>query len=141
MESFSDVLQVVLGAVVTAVLPILTGYVVRLISAGVDKAQAATAKIEDESTRNLVNSLLDSAEKVINNAVLTTNQTFVDSIKQGGNKLSQEQASEAFEKTKSAVLSVLNDDTKKAITDTYSSIDEWLMLKIESAIAELKSAK
>lgn len=138
MELIKDIIQALLGAVVVAAVPVLATNLLKLLSAGVQKIKAGTAKIKDESTRSLINSLLYTAENILIDAVEATNQTFVNSIKSGGSKLTEEQAKIAFNKTKDAVLEVLTEEAKDAIITTYKSIDQWFELKIESAVARNK---
>jgi vacuolar-type H+-ATPase subunit H len=93
--------------------------------------------IEVTTSNQIIKKALDEAEKVIDDCVKTTNQTFVDSIK-GTDKWDKKAMEEAFDKTKDSVLKILSEDTVSVIKDTVESFDAWLKANIESSVATNK---
>lgn len=84
-------------------------------------------KIKDNVTlTEKVNIIKDLIEKV----VVTTNQTFVSALKNTGT-FDENAQKEAFEKTKSTVLSMINDEYKTLITDLFGDFDVFIKSNIE----------
>lgn len=73
-------------------------------------------------------------------AVKMTNQTYVDALKKAG-AFDAEAQKVAFEKTKIAVLGLLNDEAKKAVIDTFGSLEKWIETKVESTVASNKKVE
>lgn len=81
----------------------------------------------------------ENAYDLLVKAVLTTNQTWVDSIKSAGNGLSKEQQEEARQKTIETFKAMLTDEVELAIEKIYGSIDRWIELNLESAVGLAKN--
>lgn len=85
------------------------------------------SKIKDNTTlTEKVNIIKDLIEKV----VVTTNQTFVSALKDAGT-FDEAAQKEAFEKTKSTILSMINDNYKTLITDLFGDFDVFIKSNIE----------
>lgn len=74
-------------------------------------------------------------------AVINTNQTWVDAIKAAEGKLTEEQQEKARQKTIEIFKQMITDNVKLAIEAAYGSIDNWIMLNLESAVGEIKMLK
>lgn len=109
----------VLYTLITVMLPIVLRYVFQLVSAKVAGTQYA----------NAVNAVFSAVDYV--------NQTFVDALKAAGNFDKEAQAI-ALEKAKNAALETMAAGTRKWLEKSYTDLDAWLTVQIESAV---KSAK
>lgn len=122
--TWNDVLikfiEVVCGIVVSVAVPIL-----------VNKLKS---KIQNEQ----VNLLIDRAANLVCQCVMATNQTYVDSLKKSGSFTKEDQAL-AFEKTKAAVVMLLDSEAKTAIVDTFGDLETWIDTAIESNVRECKA--
>ena len=104
----NDILSELLKAVLTVVIPILAGYLVTFI-------QGKSKSIMAGANSTIAKDLVTGAEKIIVDAVQATNQTFVDELKKAG-KFDAAAAEEAFKRTKDAVLKILPQSTKDALS-------------------------
>ena len=93
----------------------------------------AKSKIKDAKVAKYVGRIGD----IIVDAVIATNQTYVDSLKD--KDLFDAAAQKiAFEKTKSIVLALVNSEAKAVIVEAYGDFDAWLISKIESTVGQVK---
>jgi hypothetical protein len=76
---------------------------------------------------------LDMVEKTVTNCVMTTNQTYVDSLKQEG-KFDADAQKIAFDKTLDAVLAILSEDAKLYLTQIFGDLNVYLTNLIESQV-------
>ncbi len=126
---FSEVLNYVLYVVLTVILPVVATYVVNLIKTKIRESNIIAEATKNEDISNLIKDALSD----VMDAVLYTNQTFVDALKEKG-EFSEEAWEEAKTKTYNAALLTISEESKKAITEIYGSFDKWLRLKIESSV-------
>ena len=114
-------------------LGILTAYAVSYLKA---KKEEILAKIETNKTqeqKDLMSKYLDMVEKTVTNCVMTTNQTYVDSLKQEG-KFDADAQKIAFDKTLDAVLAILSEDAKVYLTQIFGDLNVYLTNLIESQV-------
>jgi len=128
----NDILSELLKAVLTVVIPILAGYLVTFI-------QGKSKSIVAGANSTIAKDLVTGAEKIIVDAVQATNQTFVDELKKAG-KFDAAAAEEAFKRTKDAVLKILPQSTKDALSVLYGDVDAWLDAQVESTVKAVKTA-
>lgn len=81
--------------------------------------------------------VLDRAAKIVSDSVQLINQTYVDALKYA-DMFDEEAQKEAFELCKSRVIALLNQESVKAIYDTYGDFEEWLRTMIESNVRQEK---
>ena len=84
---------------------------------------------------------IQTAYSMLTKAVISTNQIWVDTIKQNEGKLSIEQQAEAREKTTQIFKEMITENVKLAIEAAYGSVEKWLDLNLESAVGEVKALK
>ena len=84
---------------------------------------------------------IQTAYSMLTKAVMSTNQIWVDAIKQSEGKLTVEQQAEAREKTTEIFKEMITDNVKLAIEAAYGSVEKWLDLNLESAVGEVKALK
>ena len=109
----------VLYVLITVMIPILLRYIYQLVAVKVAGTQYA------------------NAVAAVFSAVDYVNQTFVDALKEAGNFDKEAQAI-ALQKAKDAALETMAAGTRKWLEKSYTDIDNWLTVQIESAV---KSAK
>ena len=120
---------------VSVVTPIAMAIVTALVSWGLTLlTRLINNKVNNETAQKYLNNAID----VVNNAVKTTYQTYVQALKETGTFDKDAQLA-ALEKAKYAALSQLSVDTKNYITEAFGDIDKWLETKIESSIYDLKN--
>lgn len=114
-------------------LGILTAYAVSYLKA---KKEEILAKIKTNKTqeeKELMSKYLDMVEKTVTNCVMTTNQTYVDSLKQEG-KFDADAQKIAFDRTLDAVLAILSEDAKLYLTQIFGDLNVYLTNLIESQV-------
>ena len=84
---------------------------------------------------------IQTAYSMLTKAVMSTNQIWVDTIKQNEGKLTTEQQAEAREKTTEIFKEMITENVKLAIEAAYGSVEKWLDLNLESAVGEVKALK
>ena len=84
---------------------------------------------------------IQTAYSMLTKAVISTNQIWVDAIKQSEGRLSVEQQAEAREKTTEIFKEMITENVKLAIEAAYGSVEKWLDLNLESAVGEVKALK
>ena len=105
----------ILYVLITVALPLVLKYAYQLVA-----MKLAGSKYEDA-----VSSIYD--------AVAYVNQTFVDSLKKSG-KFDEQSAELAFIKAKEAALAIMKRSTVKWLEKTYTDLDSWFTVQIESAV-------
>ena len=126
-----NVLEQVFELVVYPVLSLAGVYLTYYIGV---KIQEIKQKTNDETARKY----LDMLDVTIQNAVLATTQTYVDSLKKQG-KFDAEAQKEAFKLTYDAVMKVLTADAVKYITSAIGDLETYITNKIEADVKLSKS--
>lgn len=124
-------LEIVCG-ILAIVIPIVTRYVIKLISAKIDQIEETTT---NENTRVII----EEAEKAISAAVSFTSQTFVEALKKE-NLFTKEKQKEALETALKKTLTMMSENTVEFINNTYGDVNEWIITKIEEAVKQDKKS-
>ena len=82
--------------------------------------------------------LVEEAYAILSRAARTTNQVWVEAIKEAGGKLSEEEAAKAREDTIRVFKEMITESMEFAIEKLYGSIDKWIEMNLESAVNEVK---
>ena len=90
-------------------------------------------KIKNEKIKNG----LETANNIVEQAVLCVTQTYVDELK-GKDIFDSDSQKVALQKAKDSACAMFNDDIFKIIHSTYGDFDEWLNTKIEEIIQKNK---
>lgn len=122
----NDIMQVC----IIPLLGVLTAFVVVWIKG---KTKEVQAKIDNEFTQ----SCLTVLETTVVNAVLATNQTYVEALKKE-NAFTLEAQEQAFKKTYDAVLASLTEDTKKGLATITTDLTAYITEMIEAKVNEQK---
>lgn len=114
-------------------LGILTAYAVAYLKAKKEEILAKIVTNKTQEDKELMSKYLDMVEKTVTNCVMTTNQTYVDSLKQEG-KFDADAQKIAFDKTLDAVLAILSEDAKVYLTQIFGDLNVYLTNLIESQV-------
>lgn len=123
-------IQDVLYLIITGILPLLITYGILFLK----------VKIKEQE-KNLENDQLvkyiDAATDAISKAVLTVNQTYVDSLKKQG-KFDEEAAKTAKQMAIDKAKALITEDSKAVIETLYSDFEAYLNDAIEELVRENK---
>lgn len=126
---FSEMMNNVLYTILTAIVPVITGFTINLIRA---KMKESTV-IEEAAKNEKISNLIKDALSDVMDAVLYVNQIYTDSLKASG-KFDKAAQEEAFNRAYVEAMNMISGETKKAIEQVYGSFDKWLQIKIESSV-------
>jgi hypothetical protein len=118
---------------IVPLLGILTAYAVAYLKAKKEEILAKIVTNKTQEEKELMSKYLDMVEKTVTNCVMTTNQTYVDSLKQEG-KFDADAQKIAFDKTLDAVLAILSEDAKLYLTQIFGDLNVYLTNLIESQV-------
>lgn len=82
--------------------------------------------------------LVEEAYELLSRAARTTNQIWVEAIKESNGKLTEEEAARARQETIEAFKGMITEAMAFAIEKLYGSVDEWIEMNLESAVNEVK---
>lgn len=125
-----NILEEVFKLFIFPVISIMAVYLCYLIGIKIDQIKK---KHDSDMSDKYLNMLNDT----IVNAVLTTTQTYVDSLKKEG-IFNEDAQKNAFNKTYEAVMKMLTDEAKKYLTESVGDLQTYITNKIE---AEVKLTK
>lgn len=125
----SDIFEVC----VLPLLGVLTMYIVKFI-------QVKSTEITNKVDNDLVDKYVAMLAVTIENCVIATNQTYVESLKQAG-KFDAEAQKTAFNMTKNAVMAILSDEAKKYLENAVGDLNEYITQQIEAAVNVNKAPK
>jgi len=126
----SELITQIFEICIIPLLAILARYIAKFIDA---KVTELTAKTDNDIAQKYTTMIGDT----IKSCVETTNQTYVDSLKEQG-KFDKDAQMQAFDKTLDAILKVLSEDTKKYINETTGDLNTYLKQCIESTVKASK---
>lgn len=114
-------------------LGVLTAFIVAWIKSKINNVNAKT-------DNELLKSTLDTVEAIVINAIIATNQTYVDSLKEQ-NAFDTEAQKKAFQKTYDVVMASLTEDTKNGLTKLTTDLNLYITEMIEAKIKQLKKGE
>ncbi len=129
--NWSEFLDIVLKVFIIPVIGILGTTLVAFIKV---KSQELILKSKSETAAKYIR----MAQETVTACVIATNQTFVNVLKEQG-KFDKEAQIEAFERTKSAVLTILTADAIAYLQEAVGDLDTYLTSLIESQVNAHKS--
>ena len=125
----SDIFEVC----ILPLLGVLTMYIVKFI-------QVKSTEITNKVDHDLVDKYVAMLAVTIEDCVIATNQTYVESLKQTG-KFDTEAQKTAFNMTKNAVMAILSDEAKKYLESAVGDLNEYITQQIEAAVNVNKAPK
>lgn len=126
-QEFFNIVQT---CVIAPLLTALTGVIIAFIS---KQATRLKQKFENEQA----DILIERAEKIVEQAVTTVTQTYVEALKKE-DMFNADAQKKAFEKSKTLVYALMKEECKKAVESNYISFDKWLETKIEESVNNAK---
>lgn len=122
--------QDLLYVVITAVVPILAGYVISFLKTQRDKG---LQEIDNTYVKNTFKEVTD----IILNVVDTVTQTFVDNLKKEGS-FDEVKQKEALEIAIAQAKEMINENGVNLVLEKYGDLDAFIRLTIESYIQSAK---
>lgn len=123
-------IQDVLYLIITGILPLLITYGILFLKV---KIKEQEKKLENDQLVKYI----DAATDAISKAVLTVNQTYVDSLKKQG-KFDDEAAKTAKQMAIDKAKALITENSKTAIETLYSDFEAYLNDAIEELVRENK---
>lgn len=125
-----DLLKQIFEVCIIPLLGILTTYIVQYIRI---KKEEMKTQTENEK----VNKYLDILAKVIEDCVVATNQTYVETLKKEG-KFDIEAQKQAFLMTSQAVFAIMSDESLDILALAVDDLNEYIRQKIEAEVNKHK---
>lgn len=126
-----EIMSEVLLAVITAVVPILTGYGVSLI-------KKASDHFVTKTNSRMMQDVLTEVSEAVRNGVSAVNQTYVNTLKEEG-MFTKEAHKKAMDMALETSMSFISAETQAFLDDEYGEIIEYLKARIEAEICNQKS--
>ena len=128
--SGAELVNQLLYVVIVGILGVLSKYAVSYLN---EKKQAIQKELEETEFQNTMLKAID----IIESAIETTSQTYVDALKKQGtfNKEAQE---EALKRTVEDAMLLLPSEAKALIEVTFNDLDKWVRNYVESYLREQK---
>ena len=123
---FQTLIPIIFQVCLIPLLAILTKYLVAWI-------QVKTKELTDTKDNEMFTKYMTLLSDTVINCVVTTNQTYVNTLKEQG-KFDAEAQKEAFNKTYEAVMRILTDDAKKYLSEMLGDLDLYINTMIESQV-------
>lgn len=92
-----------------------------------------TKQIQNATDNEFLKSCMEILEKTVVNALIATNQTYVDALK-SENAFDAEAQKVAFQKTYDAVIASLTEDTKKGLMTMTNDLTTYITEMIEAQV-------
>lgn len=121
-----ELLKMLIELVLLPAIPVIVTYVVKTLKAHIE------AKIADVNNKDVAEYLTQICD-IISQVVTSTTQTYVDALKAQG-KFDANAQKQAFEKTRTAILSMLSEEARDLLEKLYGDVDTWLETKIEQEV-------
>lgn len=133
MEILQNILEAIIYTVITGCGVFIVKELLRLLNGKIDEIQTSTKLVEYEK----LNKIIDNAQSILENIVISVNQVFVASLKAEG-KFNKESAEIAKQTAMDKATELLTDEAIKAIEVVYGSLDTYLDVNIEAIVNKLK---
>ena len=96
-----------------------------------------TKELKKKYDNELFHKYADMLEQTIISCVIATNQTYVEALKKEG-KFYAEAQKIAFDKTFSAVITILSDDAYDYLSEAIGDLEEYITNRIEAEVNTCK---
>lgn len=125
-----NILEQVFNVVLIPLLGVATTVLIVFIS-------AKTKELKKQYDNDLFSKYADMLEQTIISCVIATNQTYVEALKKEG-KFDAEAQKIAFDKTFSAVITILSDDAYDYLSEAIGDLEEYIINRIEAEVNTCK---
>ena len=120
-------------ALISALATILTGTITGFIS-------YKTMQLKEKVNNQQFSFVVDRVNILIADCIKSTNQTYVDSLKES-NSFDISAQKEAFNKSFDSIMLVLSDSDKQILSKNIGDLGTWITTKIQSYIKTSKNIK
>lgn len=127
-------MDIITQIVEVCVIPLL-GILVKFL---VDYLNAKSEELKTKTDSETAQKYIDMITQTITDCVIATNQTYTESLKAAG-EFTEEAQTEAFNRTMTAVLTILSEDAKEYITETTGDLNTYLTQRIEAEVKKQKA--
>lgn len=124
--NWMEILAQIFEIVVFPLLGVGTAYLVYFIKVKI-------AELKEKTKNEKEKKYLDMLDKTICEAVIATNQTYVEALKKAG-KFDGAAQAEAFKKTYETVMKLLTDDAKEFLSTLTADLEADIQNKIEAQV-------
>ena len=131
--TWTDILKELFEIVIFPLLGVGTAYLCYLIKVKI-------AEIKEKTKNEKEKKYLDMLDKTICEAVIATNQTYVEALKKAG-KFDGAAQAEAFKKTYEVVMKLLTEEAKAYLTSLVGDLEADIQNKIEAQVNLAKPQK
>ena len=127
-----EMLQQIFQVCIIPLLGVLTTYLVMFI-------RNKTDQLKKETDNELYQKYMEMLSETITNCVIATNQTYVEALK-NKNAFDAAAQKEAFNRTYSAVMSIISQDAMDFLNEAVGDLDAYIRKTIEAQVNFNKSA-
>lgn len=127
-----EMLQQIFQVCIIPLLGVLTTYLVMFI-------RNKTDQLKKETDNELYQKYMEMLSETITNCVIATNQTYVEALK-NKNAFDAVAQKEAFNRTYSAVMSIISQDAMDFLNEAVGDLDAYIRKTIEAQVNFNKSA-
>lgn len=131
--NWMEILAQLFEIVIFPLLGVGTAYLCYLIKVKI-------AEIKEKTKNEKEKKYLDMLDKTICEAVIATNQTYVEALKKAG-KFDGAAQAEAFKKTYEVVMKLLTEEAKTYLTTLVGDLEADIQNKIEAQVNLVKPQK
>lgn len=103
----------------------------------IDAIRVLKARTKEKTNNEYINNIIDRVGKLVTDVVTETTQTYVDDMKKRG-QFSVEAQKEAFAKSYSRIVQLMNDEYKDVIVSVFGNLQGYLTTQIENAVVSGK---
>lgn len=125
-----DGIQDILYLIITGILPLLIVYATTFLKVKIKE-------YEEQLNNDQLNKYIDTATDAISKAVISVNQTYVDTLKKQG-KFDAESQAKAKQMAIDKAKELITEDSKEAINTLYNDFEAYLNDAIEALVRENK---
>jgi biopolymer transport protein ExbB/TolQ len=125
-----EILDTLLQAVIVAVVPVLTTYIVKFI-------QARSAAWETQLANETAKRHLEEITNAVSTAVSAVSQTYVENIRKSG-EFNEEAQKQALSLARDTALNVMTEDAKSFIQNSFGDMEALIRANIEETVKRHK---
>lgn len=128
--NIKDGIQDILYLIITGILPLFIVYATTYLKVKIKE-------YEEQLDNDKLNKYIDAATDAISKAVISVNQTYVDTLKKQG-KFDAESQAKAKQMAIDKAKELITEDSKEAIGTLYNDFEAYLNDAIEALVRENK---
>lgn len=123
IEVFNEVIVIIIRGLIIPLIPVVTAFIAALI-------KKLIKDIDNQITDVEIVKHMDTAENIIDTAVVAVYQTYIDNILKSRLVLTDNEMKIAFHMIKEKFIKIISDTSMSELGKKYSDLDIWLESKI-----------